>query len=574
MTPPPSVITSDAPAVTSDAPVAAAPPMTVAAAMPIAFGRVLVVVALATLGSLWPHPSSREAAAFYIWGLVWLPWSIFLLFAADGARRRVVGIGGFVGDTAALLASLALLPDVPGLFLAGLLVALVTGWLCWPELSRGWSAAGVVLAATAIRIGTSFTVRGAASAIAFAIIAALTCVIWVRTDRISRRAETLTSSLRSRAETVLARVPHPLVISGPNGRIVSWNPSTVEVLGRLSREAPCCESLGLHFGERALTCEHGCALLQLCRDSDGGYVEVWRYRDDGGRQPLLASAAEIPDANGRVVEVVHSIRDITRLKEADEAKTIFLATASHELKTPLTVINGYAQLLLRDADNEDLRKQGLDAIASRAKELAEIVERLLLSSRIESGRLAVTLTPIDLTALVTERVESLATATNRVVDLHVDKGLPLVNGDETAAATLFDHLIDNAMKYSPREEAIEVRVTGEEHWVTVSVHDRGAGMSDEQRRRCFDKFWQAESGDSRRHGGTGLGLYIVKSLVDSMAGRITVDSALGEGTTFHVTLPTPDGQLPAPRVGHNGDGEPSMIREFMRQIGVPNKAGA
>src|SRR5436190_2335906 len=390
MAPPPSVIASDAPAATSVTRVPAAP-MPMAAATPIAFGRMFLVVALATIGALWPHPTTRQMAAFYLWGLGWLPLAIVLLFAAHGARRRLVGVGGLVGDSVVLLASLALLPDVPGLFLAGLLVALVAGWLCWPEVSRAWSAVAIVTAATVIRLSTSFDVRGIASAAAFAMIVALTCLIWMRTDRISRRAEMLTSSLRGRAETVLARVPHPLVISGASGRIVSWNPSTTEVLGEFSLDAPCCESLGLHFGERLLTCERGCSLLQLSRDADGGYVEVWRYRQDGSRQPLLGSAAEIPDINGKVVEIVHSLRDITRLKEADEAKTIFLATASHELKTPLTVINGYAQLLLRDTDNESLRKQGLDAIASRAKELADIVERLLLSSRIESGRLAVTL---------------------------------------------------------------------------------------------------------------------------------------------------------------------------------------
>jgi signal transduction histidine kinase len=271
---------------------------------------------------------------------------------------------------------------------------------------------------------------------------------------------------------------------------------------------------------------------------------------------------------------VHSLRDISRLKEADEAKTIFLATASHELKTPLTVINGYAQLLLRDTDNEGLRQQGLTAIASRAKELAEIVERLLLSSRIESGRLSVTLAPMDLGAVVRERGHALATATNRVINMDIEPGLPLVDADETAAATLFDHLIDNAMKYSPLDAPIDVTVRRGENWVTVSVRDHGAGMGEEQRRRCFDKFWQAESGDSRRHGGTGLGLYIVKSLVDSMAGRISVESTLDEGTTFHVTLPTPGAALPAQRIVHEGQvGEPSMIREFMRQIGVPNKTG-
>jgi signal transduction histidine kinase len=539
----------------------------------VAFMRMLLVVALATAGSLWPHPSAQAATAFYLWGLVWLPLSIVLLFAADGAHRRVVGVGGVIGDVSILLVSLALLPDLSGLFLAGLLVALVAAWISWPTLSRGWSATVVVVAASAVRMGTRPDLRGLASAAAFAIIVAVTCIIWVRTDRISRRAETLTSSLRSRAETVLARVPHPLVISGPDGRIVSCNPATLEAIGDFSADAPCCESLGLHHGERALTCEHGCALLELCKDADGGYVEVWRYRSDGSRQPLLGSAAEIPDSHGRMVEVVHSLRDITRLKEADEAKTIFLATASHELKTPLTVINGYAQLLLRDTENENLRQQGLEAIAVRAKELAEIVERLLLTSRIESGRLHVNVGPLDLASVVRERVNALATATSRVINLDIEEGLPLVEGDATATATLLDHLVDNAMKYSPHDAPIDVVVLSNDTTVTLTVTDHGEGMSEEQRRCCFDKFWQAESGDSRRHGGTGLGLYIVKSLVDSMSGHISVQSKLREGTTFSVTFPTPGAQLPGPRTGQEG-GEPSMIREFMRQIGVPNKAGA
>src|SRR5205085_11998643 len=105
-------------------------------------------------------------------------------------------------------------------------------------------------------------------------------------------------------------------------------------------------------------------------------------------------------------------------KEAEGARTIFLATASHELKTPLTGINGYAQLLLRDDTDEGLRRQGLDAIAGRAKELADIVERLLLTSRIESGRLAVTLAPLDLARTVRERTEALAAAMNHPVTLH------------------------------------------------------------------------------------------------------------------------------------------------------------
>jgi signal transduction histidine kinase len=535
----------------------------------VAAARVAVVVALGLAGLLWPHPSDAQKAVFLVWGLFWLPWSILLLFAGTGSRSSLLRRSGVFVDVAVLTASLAVCPGVPGVFMVLILAAVMGGWLTWAGLPRAGSVAVVIIAAGLVRSATISADKAAASSAAFAVIACITCAIWMRMERISNRAEVLTSSLRSRAETVLARVPHPLVVSGVDGRIVSCNPATIEVMGAFDLDRPCCEALGLHYGERALDCSDGCALLELCREAEDGYVEVWRLRADGTRQPLLASAAEMPDSRGHVVEVVHSMRDITRLKEADEAKTIFLATASHELKTPLTVINGYAQLLLRD-DSDSLRQQGLEAIAGRAKELAEIVERLLLSSRIESGRLSVTLAPMDLGALVQERVGALATATNHEINVSVSSGLPAVEGDVPAMATVLDHLLDNAIKYSAPDQPIDVFVRGGPHWVTVSVTDRGEGMGEEQRRRCFDKFWQAESGDNRRHGGTGLGLYIVKSLVDSMAGRITVESKPGEGTTFHVTLPTPDGHLPSPRT--RIDAEPAIVTDLVRQVGVPDNA--
>jgi nitrogen-specific signal transduction histidine kinase len=453
----------------------------------VAFARMVVVVGFAIAGSLWPDASTWQTATFYVWGLGWLPWSILVLFMSDGRWRRFAPAAGFLVDAGVLVVSLAAFPDVPGLFLVALLLALVSGWLTWPGLPRLWSAAALAVLTTAARLPTSPNARGVASCVAFVVMIAVVAVIWMRMDRISQSAATLTSSLRSRAETVLARVPHPLVISDARGRIVSCNPATLEVIGDIKAHAPCCEALGLHYGERALECVNGCALLPLCKDADGGYVEVWRHRQDGTRQPLLASAAEIPDAYGNVLEVVHSIRDITRLKEADEAKTIFLATASHELKTPLTVINGYAQLLLRDDANPSLRKQGLEAISGRAKELAQIVERLLLSSRIESGRLAVTLAPLDLGSVVQDRVEALATATSHLIQLDIESGLPPVDADATATATVLEHLIDNAMKYGGTDAPIEVKLSSHDNAVTLTVADHGQGMGEDQRRHCFDR---------------------------------------------------------------------------------------
>ena len=132
---------------------------------------------------------------------------------------------------------------------------------------------------------------------------------------------------------------------------------------------------------------------------------------------------------------------------------------------------------------------------------------------------------------------------------------------------MVDHLLDNAIKYSPGGQPVEVEIHAAGDDVLLTVTDAGVGMDAEQAARCFDKFWQAESTDVRRFGGTGIGLYIVRSLVEAMHGDIAVSSALGAGTTFTVRLRRAFAE--APDRGATPDKEPSVIREFMRQIGVP-----
>jgi len=138
-----------------------------------------------------------------------------------------------------------------------------------------------------------------------------------------------------------------------------------------------------------------------------------------------------------------------------------------------------------------------------------------------------------------------------------------------------DHLLDNAIKYSPGGEPVEIRVWDDDGGVYIEVADHGVGMDDEQAAHCFDKFWQAESSDVRRFGGTGIGLYIVRSLVDAMGGRVEVRSVKGEGTTFKLAFARLDAVArPIPGEGQEeGVGERTSIREFMRQIGVPERSG-
>lgn len=380
--------------------------------------------------------------------------------------------------------------------------------------------------------------------------------------------------LHDKAAAIATGVAEAVVVTSPRGRIREWN-AAAETSLRCPSDAAigqgCAEVLGLRRELEELECSEGCALLraQLAEGGFDGGIKVWR--EDGSRdqrQALLAHAAPLTDDDGRVVEVVHSFRDVSKLVEADEAKTVFLATATHELKTPLTVIMGFSELLSRRPDLPDgEREQALQSIQDRARQLSDIVDRVLLSSRIEAGRVDLDTGPIAVEELIEERARAILSVVGRSPDLRVATDLPLAIADEDALATVIDHLLDNAVKYSEPDTVVTVEAGADDRSVYVAVTDHGIGMAADEVARCTERFWQAESGDVRRFGGTGIGLYVVKSLVDAMRGDLEVASTPGVGTTFAVWLARADAQTSGSGEGV-GDREPSIIREFMRQAGV------
>jgi PAS domain S-box-containing protein len=402
---------------------------------------------------------------------------------------------------------------------------------------------------------------------------------WLLGDA-SRRHDTSRAGLvrvSEKSAAIVAGIVDAVVVMTPNGRVQEWNPAASRAFGcppEQSQRRRCADVLGLQIGLRALRCDEGCALL--AEATAGESIEVWRRDPTGRRQPLLSSASAILDESGQPIEVIHSFRDITALKAADEAKTLFLATASHELKTPLTVIHGFAQMLQREEMAAPERNHALQAIESRSQQLAGIVDRLLMSSRIDAGRIDLSTRPLDVAALVRERSMAFAAATGRTVTVDVAHELPFASADHDAVTTVLDHLLDNASKYSHESGAIVVRMS--EHCdgdVVLAVADEGIGMTPEQIEHCFERFWQAESTDVRRFAGTGIGLYIVRSLVEAMGGTILVRSTPATGSVFEVRLRTTAPEPPASDDGRDRssrepeEGQSSMIREYMRQVGVP-----
>ena len=239
-------------------------------------------------------------------------------------------------------------------------------------------------------------------------------------------------------------------------------------------------------------------------------------------------------------EKVLDFRDITAAKELEEAKDLFLATTSHELRTPITVVQGFASTLasrwdkLADAD----RRSAVQTIAERAASLARLVEQLLLGSRAGADQLRVSNGPFDLAALLRGAVVAFGPLSDRhTLELDISDTLPKANGDPMATDIIIGQLVENAFKYSPDGGAVTVRARADGDSIEVIVEDEGIGIGPEDRERVFERFVQGEAGDRRRFGGIGLGLYIVRQLAEAQDGDIAAEGRDGPGTAMRLRLP-------------------------------------
>jgi signal transduction histidine kinase len=233
---------------------------------------------------------------------------------------------------------------------------------------------------------------------------------------------------------------------------------------------------------------------------------------------------------------------IARLQEMDRLKSDFVATVSHELKTPLTAIIGAAKSVGRRSGrmNEEQRARFMEMIERQGTRLLRLVEDVLDTARLESGDPPMRREPVDLRELAEHVIEDLShtdVGAERAIVLLTDPDRPTAWGDVSALQQILGNLLENALKYSKdgSKVAVEIRETNAESVLEVS--DEGQGISPEQIQTIFDRFRQADSSGAKGAGGFGLGLYIVKNLVETHRGDVEVESEVGRGSTFRVRLP-------------------------------------
>lgn len=270
---------------------------------------------------------------------------------------------------------------------------------------------------------------------------------------------------------------------------------------------------------------------------------------------MTVSAVNAGEARGAVV-VLH---DITDLRLLERVRRDFVANVSHEFKTPLTAIQGFAETLLGGAiDDREHRSRFLEIILDHARRLARLTDDLLELSQIEAERMELEMRPLSVARLIENCVETTRPrAAEKQLALSVDcpPGLPEILGDRRRLSEVLQNLLDNAVQYTGPGGRIEVSAGSEGRDVMLTVSDTGMGIPQAEQARIFERFYRVDAARSREVGGTGLGLSIAKHLVEAHGGRIWVESEVGRGSSFHFTVPVGDaGRSSGPRSKANGGG--------------------
>lgn len=270
------------------------------------------------------------------------------------------------------------------------------------------------------------------------------------------------------------------------------------------------------------------------------YVEGDLQRPDGTAISVGITHAPLVDGDGRLLNVIVNVRDITHFRKVQEMQSTFVSVVSHELKTPVALIKGYAGTLRRKDANWDpaIIEQSLAVIEDEADRLTELIENLLAASKLQADGLSINMDPVrldEITQLAVSRFETQSSRHRFVLDFMAD--FPTVMGDHQRLRQVLDNLLSNAVKYSPNGGEIRVSGVYNDTEVRVSVTDQGIGLPRDEWERIFDRFYRVDDAMTSKTKGTGLGLYLSRAVIEAHGGTIAVESMPGQGATFYFTLP-------------------------------------
>jgi PAS domain S-box-containing protein len=343
------------------------------------------------------------------------------------------------------------------------------------------------------------------------------------------------SSLFSRAEigrkrlsAILASTPDPILVLDHQDRLLLTNPVAAELLNL--DEDPV-------VGKKIELVTDNQDLLELLEPSTGGKISKEVKLEDG--RVFLATASPVISGEqplGRVCV----LRDISQLKEMDELKSDFVSTVSHDLRSPLTLMRGYATMLEMVGELNDQQQNYVHKIIIGVESMSHLVQNLLDLGRIEA-EVGLKLDMVSAPDIVSEIADAFRTrAAQKKIHLHVsspNQTIPFISADKALLQQALRNLVDNAINFNQQGGEVWVRYRMEEGRIIFEVEDTGIGISPVDQQHLFEKFYRVESREKDKQAGTGLGLAIVKSIAERHGGEAWVESELGSGSTFYLAVP-------------------------------------
>ena len=416
--------------------------------------------------------------------------------------------------------------------------------------------------------GPSGAQAGTAMALVIAVLLVLMAGLALHREQRRREAveEALTAS-NIQQQALIDTMVDAVIIIDETGEIQNFNPAAEamfgytasEMVGRNIRLLMPEPHRSAHDGYLARHRETG------ARSVLGRRSEVEALRRDGSRFPVELAVTDMKIHGRRLFSGL--LRDITERRKVERLKDEFIATVSHELRTPLTAIRGSLGLVNGGAAGElPAQPAALIRLAhDNSERLLQLIDDLLDVERLGSGRMEFHFAPLALMPLIEEAIAgNAALAEKRAVPCRITRTLDgaRVHGDPQRLLQVLGNLLSNACKFSPRGSTVEIEVTRRGDRVRIAIRDHGPGIAEALRPHLFSRFAQGDTGNTRQSGGTGLGLYISKAIVERHGGEIGFTPATGGGTTFYLelaalgTMPGPV-QIPALMTRPNAIGQGS-----------------
>lgn len=351
------------------------------------------------------------------------------------------------------------------------------------------------------------------------------------------------SGERNRSSAILRSMVEGVAVIDAEERLVFYNRAFSEILsvdaagaeGRPLIEVVRNSEL-LSLIRRALRGDEG-----LQTDITMGITQTQSFSITAAPVKALDVSASGRAPEGKPSGAVVVLHDVTELRRLERVRQDFVANVSHEFKTPLTAIQGFAETLLAGAlDDPENNRRFLEIIRNHATRLARLTNDLLKLARIEAGKLELEFSSVGLLELIEACTETTLLKANRkeiTLEITVPPQLPAVRGDAALLRDVLQNLLDNAIQYTPARGHISVAASATAREAVITVSDTGIGIPLADSERIFERFYRVDAARSREAGGTGLGLSIAKHIVEAHGGKLWVESTVGQGSKFSFSLP-------------------------------------